>query len=318
MDKFKNIAVYGGGSWGTALACQAARCCENVSLFLRDGDIIQEIMSNRTNAKYLGSDVKLPSNIVPTNRLNGILDKEVIIIAVPSFAFQDTISILKDSGIGKDVVLLVATKGFGRNPTELFSDKVKAILPNNPLAFIAGPNLAKEVALNLSTSVTIASLEIDVARKLAISLVSKNFQVTITDYIVAIQVAGAVKNIIAIQGGIYEARGYGQNAKAGLITGGIQEIKILSEAIDGDLGDNSILHSPGILGDLVLTCYAKESRNSKFGYELGNHKDVEKFLNENTYLVEGRESVKLVLDLIRKYNLSLPIISSVAKELLLL
>jgi len=318
MDKFKNIAVYGGGSWGTALACQAARCCDNVAIFLRDGDVIQEIMSNRTNTKYLGYDIKLPNNIVPTNRLNSILDKEVIIIAVPSFAFQDTISILKDTGIGEDVVLLVATKGFGRNPTELFSDKIKAILPNNPLAFIAGPNLAKELALNLSTSVTIASLEIDVARKLAVSLVSKQFQVTITDYIVAIQVAGAVKNIIAIQGGIYDARGYGQNAKAGLITGGIQEIKILSEAIDGELGDNSILHSPGILGDLVLTCYAKESRNTRFGYELGNHQDVEKFLNENTYLVEGRESAKLVLDLIRKYNLSLPIISSVAEELALL
>ncbi|WP_341747996.1 NAD(P)H-dependent glycerol-3-phosphate dehydrogenase [Candidatus Tisiphia endosymbiont of Dascillus cervinus] len=315
MNKFKNIAVYGGGSWGTALACQVARCYDNAPIFLRDNNIVEEIKNSKTNSKYLGSDVTLPSNIVPYSELAAILDQEVIIIAVPSFAFHDTLNILKDTGISKDVALLVATKGFSRDPTELLSDKVKKILPNNPLAFIAGPNLAKEVAQNLLSSVTIASVDIDLARRLAISLISQQFKVTITDYVVAIQVASAVKNIVAIKSGWYEAKGYGQNAKAGLITGGLQEIKILSEAIDGELEDSSILYAPGVLGDLVLTCYSKESRNSRFGYELGKHLDVNKFLNENLYLVEGRESAKLVLDLIRKYDLTLPIISSVIKEL---
>ncbi|WP_341752220.1 MULTISPECIES: NAD(P)H-dependent glycerol-3-phosphate dehydrogenase [unclassified Candidatus Tisiphia] len=315
MKKFKNIAVYGGGSWGTALACQVARCYEDVSILVRENNIIEEILNNRTNSKYLGSDIILPSNITPCSNLSDILDKEVIIIAVPSFVFQETLKILKDAGISDNVVLLVATKGFGRDPTELLSDKVKAILPANPLAFIAGPNLAKEVAQDLLTSVTIASLDVDLAKRLAISLASQQFKVTITDYVVVMQVASAVKNIIAIKSGWYDAKGYGQNAKAGLITGGLQEIKILSEAIDGELGDNSILYAPGVLGDLVLTCYSKESRNSRFGYELGKHLDVNKFLNENLYLVEGRESAKLVLDLIRKYDLTLPIISSVIKEL---
>ena len=318
MEKYKTMAVYGGGSWGTALACQVARHYDNVSIFLRDIDIIEEIKVKRTNAKYLSSDVLIPNNIIPTNRIEDILDKEVIIIAVPSFAFEYTINKLKDAGINKNTVLLIATKGFGKNPTELLSDKTKSILPNNPFAFIAGPNLAKEVAINLSTSVTIASLNIDIAKKLAISLISKQFQVTITDYIVAIQVAGALKNIIAIQSGLYDAKGYGQNAKAGLITGGIQEIKVLSEAIDGELGDNSILFSPGILGDVVLTCYSKASRNNRFGYELGQQEDIKKFLDKNSYLVEGRESVKLALELITKYNLTMPIVSSVASALLLL
>lgn len=315
MNKFKNIAVYGGGSWGTALACQVARCYEDVSILVRENNIIEEILNNRTNSKYLGSDIILPSNITPCSNLSDILDKEVIIIAVPSFVFQETLKILKDAGISESVALLVATKGFGRDPTELLSDKVKAILPANPLAFIAGPNLAKEVAQDLLTSVTIASLDVNLARRLAISLASQQFKVTITDYVVVMQVASAVKNIIAIKSGWYDAKGYGQNAKAGLITQGLQEIKMLSEAIDGELGDNSILYAPGVLGDLVLTCYSKESRNTRFGYELGKNLDVNKFLNENLYLVEGRESAKLVLDLIRKYDLTLPIISSVIKEL---
>ncbi len=315
MKKYKNIAVYGAGSWGTALACQVARCYESVNILLRDNKILTEIVNTNTNPKYLGQDIKLPNNIMPSDQLVDILDKEVIILAVPSYAFNDSLNILKDAGISPNIVLLVATKGFARNPTELLSDKIKAVLPSNPFAFIAGPNLAKEVAQNLPTSVTIASNDIQVARKLAISLRSKQFEVSISDHIVAIQVAGAIKNIIAIKSGIYDAKNYGQNAKATLITAALQEIKILSQAIDGDLGDNSILYAPGILGDLILTCYAKESRNTRFGYELGNSPDKNKFLNDNLYLVEGRESAKLVLDLIKQYNLSLPIIESVAKEL---
>ncbi|MFU7502212.1 MAG: NAD(P)H-dependent glycerol-3-phosphate dehydrogenase [Candidatus Tisiphia sp.] len=303
MNKFKNIAVYGGGSWGAALGCQVARCYDNAPIFLRDNNIVEEIKNSKTNSKYLGSDVTLSSNIVPYSELAAILDQEVIIIAVPSFVFQETLKILKDAGISESVALLVATKGFGRDSTELLSDKVKAILSTNPLSVIAGPNLAKEVAQDLLTSVTIASLDVNLARRLAISLASRQFKVTITDYVVVMQVASAVKNIVAIKSGWYDAKGYGQNAKAALITGAIQEIKISSEAIDGELGD------------LVLTCYSKESRNTRFGYELGKHLDVNKFLNENLYLVEGRESAKLVLDLIRKYDLTLPIISSVIKEL---
>lgn len=318
MNKYKNIAIYGGGGWGCALACKVARQYKNVNLLLRNDDIINEIKNKRTNKKYLGDDVRLPDNIFPYNDISAILNKEVIIIAVPSYAFTETLNILNEAKIKPNTVLLVATKGFGRNPTELLSDKIKTILPNNPWAFISGPNLAKEVAKNLPTSVTIASYNIDIARKLAISLVSEQFKVSITDHFVAIQVAGAVKNIIAIKSGLYDARNYGHNAKATLITSGLQEIKTLSEAIDGELRDNSILCSPGILGDLILTCYSKESRNTRFGYELGLQKDVDKFLNENSYLVEGRESVRLALDLIKKYDLSLPIISSVAKELNLL
>jgi glycerol-3-phosphate dehydrogenase (NAD(P)+) len=204
MKKFKNIAY------------------DAAFIFLRDNNIIEEIKNSSTNSKYLG-DITLPSNIVPCNKLSAILDQEVIIIAVPSFAFHDTLNILKNTGISKDVTLLVATKGFSRDTTELLSDKVKKILPNNPLAFIAGSNLAKEVAQNLLSSVTIASVNIDLARRLAISLISQQFKVTVTDYVVAIQVASAVKNIVTIKGGWYEAKGYGQNAKAGLITGGFKK-----------------------------------------------------------------------------------------------
>jgi glycerol-3-phosphate dehydrogenase (NAD(P)+) len=318
MKKFKNIAVYGGGSWGLALACQVARCYDNASVFLRDNNVVKEIIEKRTNIKYLGTDIKLPNNIIPSSNLSNILDKEVIIIAVPSFAFLDVLGILKNAEISENVVLLVATKGFGKNPTELLSDKARLILPNNPLAFVAGPNLAKEVVRDLLTTATIASVDIELAKRLALSLTSERFKVDISNQIVTMQVAGAVKNIIAIKSGWYDAKNYGQNAKAGLITGGIEEIQTISEALGGSLGDNSILFAPGVLGDLVLTCYSRESRNTKFGYELGMCDDNDRFLNECDYLVEGREATKLVLDIIKKHTITLPLILSVAKKLKLL
>jgi glycerol-3-phosphate dehydrogenase (NAD(P)+) len=310
MNKFNRIGVYGGGSWGAALACQAARCNEIVQLFLRNQDVINEISQQGTIGKYF-DDMALPSNINPSSNISLLLDQEVIIIAIPSTAFNSTVLALKEVSLSPETVLLIATKGIGSDPIELFSDKIKAILPN-PIAFISGPNLAKEVAKNSLSSATIAAHDINLADKLANSLTSDNFIVTTTDDIITMQIAGAMKNIIAIKSGIYDAKGYGENARAWLVTEGLKEIMLLSKALGGRC---DIITSPAVLGDLVLTCYSKTSRNTRFGYEFYQHKDRNKFLKSYTYLVEGLESMKLVLYIARKYNLELPIVTSVAKLL---
>ncbi len=359
MNKFKNIAIYGGGSFGTSLASLAAQNFNNVTLFLRDEEIAKEILHNKTNIKYLG-DIKLPAHLQATTNLSVIKDFELIIIAVPSYAFDDSIKLLKTHGISKGNTLLIATKGFARNPNELFSDRLKTLLPHSSTAFFVGPNLAKELAKNLPASASIASL--DIANKIAYNLGSKNFTTNVTSDIVTLQVAGALKNIFAIKSGIDLAREQGENARATLIVAALKEIAILSKALGGmqELSDiysyemkdwdtkfnlekskefarrgaertevcehprsykddvanfsssTSILLEAGVVGDLVLTCYSLGSRNTKFGYELGISSDKKKFLQEYKQLVEGREALKLVLDLIKKYNLRMPIISEVA------
>jgi glycerol-3-phosphate dehydrogenase (NAD(P)+) len=310
MNKFNRIGVYGGGSWGAALACQAARCNEIVQLFLRNQDVINEISRQGTIRKYF-DDMELPRNINPSSDISLLLDQEVIIIAIPSTAFNSTLLALKEVSLPPETNLLIATKGIGSDPIELFSDKIKAILPN-PIAFISGPNLAKEVAKNSLSSATIASCDINLAGKLANSLTGDNFIVTTTDDIITMQIAGAMKNIIAIKSGIYDAKGYGENARAWLITEGLKEITLLSKALGGR---RDIMTSPAVLGDLVLTCYSKTSRNTRFGYEFYQHKDRNKFLKSYTYLAEGLESIKLVLHIARKHDLELPIVTSVAKLL---
>ncbi|ALA61788.1 NAD(P)H-dependent glycerol-3-phosphate dehydrogenase [Rickettsia amblyommatis] len=311
MNKFKNIAVYGGGSFGTSLASLAAQNCNNVTLFLCDEAIAKEILHNKTNVKYLG-DIKLPAHLQATTNLDIIKDFELIIIAVPSYAFDNSIKLLKTRSISKDNTLLIATKGFARNPTALFSDRLKTLLPHSPTAFFAGPNLAKELAKNLPASASIASLDIDVANKIAYNLSSKIFINNVSSDIVTLQVAGALKNIFAIKSGIDLAKKQGENARATLIVAALKEIAILSKALGGMQKNSDILLEAGVVGDLVLTCYSLGSRNTKFGYELGMSSDKKKFLQEYKELVEGSEALKLVLDLIKKYNLHMPIISEVA------
>jgi len=313
MNKFKNIAVYGGGSFGTSLASVAARVCDDVTLFLRDEEVAKEITYKKTNTKYL-EEIKLPSNLHATLNLATVKDFELIIIAVPSYAFDDTIKLLK-TYISADNILLITTKGFARNPTELFSDRLKTLLPNNPIAFLSGPNLAKELTKNLPASATIASLDIDLANKIAYNLNSKFFITSTTNDIVTLQVAGALKNIFAIKSGIDMAKEHGENARATLMVSALKEIAVLSKALGGMKSSSDILLETGVLGDLILTCYSKGSRNTKFGYLFGISNDKQKFLQEYTELIEGREAIKLVLDIIKKYNLDMPIVSSLASLL---
>lgn len=310
MDIFKSIAVYGGGSWGTALACQISKRFSKVDLFIRNTNVINEILYYNTNSEYL-NNIKLPKGIIPLDNLSKIVNKEVIVVAVPSQAIKSVLNSFKEAKISQDTLLLIAAKGFISNPACLVSEYVKCSLPNK-LAFIAGPNFAKEVAQGMFTSVTIASEDINCARKLAKSLVTKNFEVNITDDVITIQVAGALKNIIAIMSGVYTAKGYGDNARASLITKGMQEIKILSEALGGK---SDTLLSNAVIGDLVLTCYSKVSRNTTFGYELEKKKNIKELLISYPYLTEGIESTKLAIEWIRKHKLDLPIIISIARKL---
>lgn len=311
QNKFRSIAVYGGGGWGTALTTQIARNYAEVPLFLRNSEIAEEIANHHTNSKYLGSDIILSERIKPTTDLKHILNQEVIILAIPSYAFSNTIKLLKQSALNPSTILLIATKGLVPSPTRLLSEEIKSLLPN-PFAFISGPNFAREVANDLLTPATIACEDIELADRLARSIESQNFTITTTSDIVTIQIAGAVKNIIAIKSGMYEALGHKENAKAGLITGGFKEILILSKHFGGDF--ETILES-AVLGDLLLTCYSKTSRNTKFGYEFALSLEQKTFLANYPYLVEGAESARLILEWIRLYHLDLPIISSVAEEL---
>lgn len=305
----KNFMVIGGGSWGTALACLVARATNNVGLYVIENNAVNEINNKHQNTKYLG-DLILPSGIKATSNIQDIIEADVIVLAIPSYAFESMLQQLKEAGLRKDTILLIATKGLCKNPSQLFSEKIEQEL-DNIYAFISGPNFAKEVAEDKFTSVTISSNNLSVAKQIASILETDKLDVTISNDIITVQIASIVKNIVAIKSGIMQADGFGENAKAWLISKGLQEIAMISEKLGGK---PETLCMPAVVGDLLLTCYSVTSRNTKFGYEFHQSNYSKDFLDNYPILVEGVASARLLTIFLKDHNieLDLPIIQSVA------
>lgn len=304
----KKCAVVGGGSWGTALTCLVARALGSTMVHSIEKQIVVDINVNKRNTKYLG-DVDLPEGITATNNLADALDSDALIIAVPSHGFEQTLQDLKNLGLNKDVILLIATKGLCENPSQLFSEKLEAEVPNR-YAFISGPNFAKEVAEDKFTSITISSKDLSMAEEIAKKLVTDKLDTTISEDIITVQIASIIKNIIAIKSGIIQASGAGENAKAWLISRGLHEIAMLSSVLGGK---EKSLALPAVIGDLVLTAYSTTSRNTKFGYEFHQNNYSKEFLANYPILVEGMASAKLLKNFMqeRKIELDLPEVKSI-------
>lgn len=307
MIKLENFAVYGGGSWGTALACHIGRVIGKVDILVRDELLADEINNYRRNSRYLPG-VTLDKSIKATCDIEILKGKDAVVIAVPSYAFDQSIEGLKQLGLKYNTALLIATKGISQNPIELFSSKIRRHLPNS-FAFIAGPNFAREVAIGLPTCATIASDDPNLARSLIERLDTGQFRLASCDDVITIQIAGIVKNIIAIKSGILMAKEQGENAKASLITMGLKEIATIAAALGGNR--HTVLE-PGVVGDLILTAYSITSRNTKFGYEFHLNNYSREFLRNYPVLIEGVEAARLIKKLV-DHNLNIPVISSVVE-----
>lgn len=307
MSANKKISVLGGGSWGSALACLATRAVGNCLVHTIEQEAADEINSQHKNSRFLG-DTRLPDGLKATLNIQDTIDSDIIIIAVPSFAFVKTLEDLKAAGVSDKTVFLIATKGMCENPLQLFSERIESMFKNS-FGFISGPNFAKEVAQDKFASVTISSKDTDLAREIASTLSTDKLEVSITDDIITVQIAALVKNIVAIRSGMMEAEGHGENARAWLISMGLSEIK----AIAGTLGGKpDSLSLPAVVGDLVLTSYSKTSRNTRFGFDFHNNFYSKEYLKNYPVLVEGISSARLLKKYLSTANLELPIISSVA------
>jgi glycerol-3-phosphate dehydrogenase (NAD(P)+) len=309
MTVFKKISVLGGGSWGTALACLAYRAFGNCLLHTIEQDAADEINNEHKNSGYLG-DTRLPKNLTATLDIKEIIDSDIIIVAVPSFAFVETLESLKAHGLPKNAILLVATKGMCQNPLQLFSERIKSMFANS-YAFISGPNFAKEVAEDKFASITISSKNIELAQQIAGLFSSPKLEVSFTNDIITVQIAALVKNVVAIKSGMLEAEGGGENARAWLISMGLSEIAMISKSLGGNAESLAL---PAVVGDLVLTSYSRTSRNTKFGFDFHNNSYSKEYLKDYPVLVEGVSSARLLKEFLKDSKLELPIISSVADK----
>lgn len=306
----KKYAVIGGGSWGTALACLTARATGGTLIYANEQSIADEINKNHTNSKFLPY-TELHNKVIASASLRDILDYENLILAVPSYAIKQILFNLKQLNLAKTISFLIATKGMCQNPVQLISNLIESEFENK-YAFISGPNFAEEVAKNRFAAITITSKNLAFAEKIGQELSSDRLAISTSDDIITVQIAGIVKNIIAIKSGILSAKGEGENAKAWLISQGLNEIAIIAKKLGGSIDSLTL---PAVIGDLVLTCNSTTSRNTKFGFEFYNSNYSKEFLANYPILVEGVQSARTLTEFLAKHNLNLPIISSVVSLL---
>jgi glycerol-3-phosphate dehydrogenase (NAD(P)+) len=306
QDMKKAVAVVGAGSWGTALAMVLADNGHEVRLWSHNESQVQEINQSHTNKKYL-PEIVLPELIVGYASLKDALAgiKEVI-LAVPTKAIREVIGKIRTV---QNSPLTIAHVSKGIEPDSLLriSELIKEEMPSELLkavVVLSGPSHAEEVSLRHPTTVTVSSEDMNAAEGIQDLFINHNFRVYTNPDVIGVEIGGALKNIIALAAGITDGLGYGDNAKAALITRGLAEIARLGTK----MGANPLTFS-GLtgIGDLIVTCTSVHSRNWRAGNLLGKGKNLDEVLENMGMVVEGVRTTKAAYQLAEKYNVSMPI-----------
>jgi glycerol-3-phosphate dehydrogenase (NAD(P)+) len=300
----RNITVIGAGSWGTSLSILLEANNHKVKVYSHSQEEVDEINSTRINSSKLPG-IKISKNIFFTNVLEEALENsEIIVLVVPSQAIREVSKQINNILKRRNITIVCCSKGFENSTGKLLSEVIKEEIPECNICILTGPSHAEEVALNIPTAVVSASNDIDVAEEIQQIFMNEVFRVYTSTDVIGVEVAGAMKNIIALCAGISDGLGYGDNTKAALMTRGIAEISRLGVAMGA--GHQTFLGLAGI-GDLIVTCTSNHSRNRRAGMLIGKGLSLKDALEQVKMVVEGAEAAKVINDLSKKWNVEMPI-----------
>lgn len=303
----EKVCILGAGSWGSALGLVLAKKGYEVIIWTLSQEQADKINKTKENIDYLPG-VLFPNNITLTTSLEeAVLDSKIIVLAVPSQAIRSVSSSLKPFVKDEQIVVDVA-KGLERGTGLRLSEVVAEELPNNPYVTLSGPSHAEEVARDIPTTVVVASENLEVAQIVQDMFMTPKFRVYTNPDIVGVELGGALKNIIAFGAGICDGLGYGDNAKAALMTRGIREIGRLGVKMGANLSTFSGLSG---IGDLIVTCTSMHSRNRRAGILIGQGKSLEETLAEVKMVVEGITATEVAYDVSKKLGIDMPITSAI-------
>ena len=297
-----NVGILGAGAWGTALAIQASKN-NNVTLWGRDSGHISGMSKARSNPLYLG-DFKFPELLhVNPSFEETVKNSDMIISAVPTSAFSETIK--KIQSVTQVTPIVWVNKGLELN-SGFFPHEIVKNLINQDTSYgvLSGPSFAAELVRNLPTAVTIASENKDLLNNIAEVFHHGSMRVYMSDDVAGVSIGGSLKNIIAIAAGISDGMGFGNNARAALITRGIAEMTRLGVKLGAK--EETFMGLAGI-GDLLLTCTGQYSRNREVGLRLAEGKKLDDILASLGHVAEGVNACYEINKRIKSLNLDMPI-----------
>jgi glycerol-3-phosphate dehydrogenase (NAD(P)+) len=307
------VAVVGAGSWGTTVAALVAAHAPTV-LWVRGAELAAAIDSTHENAQYLPG-ITLPEALRATASLEDACSgAEVVVIGVPSHGFR---AVLTDAApfIEPDSAVISLSKGVEQETNLRMTEVIAEVLDGHDadrIGVMTGPNLAREVAAGQPTATVVAVRDDGVAARLQQLFMSPSFRVYTNPDVVGCEIAGALKNVLAIGAGMAHGLDYGDNTKAALITRGLAELARLGSALGGDP-----LTFAGLagMGDLIATCSSPQSRNRHVGVELGRGRPLDEIVAEMNMVAEGVKTTGAVLHLAAREKVDMPLAEFVGRVL---
>ncbi|MCX7612505.1 MAG: NAD(P)H-dependent glycerol-3-phosphate dehydrogenase [Ignavibacterium sp.] len=308
------IAVLGAGGWGTTLSILLFYNGHDVTLWEYKKSYAKILDKSRINHLYLPG-IKIPQEIKISNNLQETCsDKNIIVIAIPSQHIRDVIKKLDFDSI-KNSILLSVAKGIEKNTLFTVSQIILDLFPKinkSQISVLSGPSHAEEVVKRIPTAVVAASKDLETAKTVQVTFMNSYFRVYSSDDLIGVELGGAFKNVIAIGAGIIDGAGFGDNTKAAIMTRGVAEITRLGLAMGAKPETFAGLSG---MGDLIVTCMSKHSRNRYVGEQIGKGMKLKDVLKKMTMVAEGVETTRSVVRLSEKMKIETPIANEVYKIL---
>ena len=305
------IGIIGAGSWGIALAVLLHKNGNEITIWSALSDEITMLKENHEQKDKLPG-VKLANDMIFTTELKeAVIEKDVLVLAVPSPFTRSTSSLMKPF-VSEGQKIVNVAKGIEESTLMTLSEIIEEEIPQADVAVLSGPSHAEEVGRGIPTTIVVGSKKKETAEYLQNLFMNEVFRVYISSDVLGIELGAALKNVVALAAGIADGLGYGDNTKAALITRGIAEIARLGVKMGCRI--ETFCGLTGI-GDLIVTCASMHSRNRRAGILIGKGASMEEAMSEVKMVVEGVYSAKAGYALANKYNVSMPIVEHVNKVL---
>jgi glycerol-3-phosphate dehydrogenase (NAD(P)+) len=308
------ISVLGAGGWGTTLAILLHYNGHNVTLWEYKKSYARHLLKKRINTDYLPG-IKIPKEILITSDIEESADdKHLIVMAVPSQFLRNVINDINYKSI-EDTILVSVSKGIENKSLMTMSQMIKDVFPHinkNQIGVISGPSHAEEVSRMIPTAVVAASSDIETSKAIQSAFMTSYFRVYASTDILGVELGGAFKNIIAIGAGIIDGAGFGDNTKAAIMTRGVAEISRLGLSMGSRPETFAGLSG---MGDLIVTCMSRHSRNRYVGEQIGKGRKLKEILKSMEQVAEGVETTRSAKQLAAKVKIETPITNEVYKIL---